>query len=283
MKKIFFFLALIIFISCQSASTKNQEVYIPDDALEMVEEANFSFTGSDDIEVEPPRTAEPPAPNDPKIIRSATLNIEVENYKSTRTQLDQLLHTANASIVNEVENDLSHQAQNILQIKVQPKHFFSLIKNLETLAFDVKYKEVRAQDVGEEFVDLATRLTTKRAVVKRYREILKSAKNIEEILNVEERIRVVVEEIEAAQGRLKYLTHRVNQSTIQLTIFESKPTPVFAKAGFFGRLGDAFTSGWMGLQEVVLLIVHFWAFIAVAGFMVFLFFRKRERRLTENG
>ena len=281
MKKIAYFFALILFVSCQQASKQNQQPYISDDAMN-VEKQMVSYGDIGEVEMEPPRTGEPPAPpetSDPKIIRSATLNIEVENYKSTRAQLDQLLQSANASLVNEVENDLSHQARNVIKIKVQPENFFSLIKNIETLAFDVKYKEVTAQDVGEEFVDLETRLTTKRAVVKRYREILKSAKNIEEILNVEERIRVVVEEIESAQGRLKYLTSRVNQSTIQLTMFESKPTPVFAKAGFFGRLGDAFTSGWTGLQEVVLLIVHFWAFIVVAGMIGFVFFRKR-RNLT---
>ena len=279
MKKIAYLLVLFLFASCHQANMESQKSYIPDDALEIEEQTNATYANDFEVEVEPPRTAEPPTPpqpDDAKIIRSATLNIEVENYKDTRNQLDNLFQSTNAFVVNEVENDLSHQARNVIKIRVQPNNFFTLVKNIETLAFDVKYKEVKAKDVGEEFVDLETRLATKRAVVKRYREILKSAKNINEILEVEEHIRAVVEEIESDQGRLKYLTNQVNQSTIQLTMFETKPTPVFAKAGFFGRLGDAFTSGWTGLQEVILLLVHFWAFIVVGGIIGFIFFRKRR-------
>ena len=282
MKKITYFLILFLFASCQHQQTSDYK-QIADDAIEMEEQSNISLSGN--WNSEPPRTAEPsasPQIEDAKIIRSATLNIEVENYKDTRIQLENLLQSNNAFVVNELENDLNHHARNIIKIRVQPNHFFSLVKNIESLAFDVKYKEVKAKDVGEEFVDLETRLATKRAVVKRYREILKVAQTIDEILEVEERIRVVVEEIESAQGRLKYLTNQVNQSTIDLTMFESKPTPVFAKAGFFGRLGDAFQAGWTGLQEVILFVVHFWAFIVVISMIGFIFFRKRKQFTVEG-
>lgn len=276
MKNLVLLFTLLFFISCgNEMSYGSLDEQMSSDATTSANE-NVQYELNDDIEMEPPRTGEPPPPNDPKIIRNATLNIEVEDYKTSRAALESVLQSANANVMSEVENDLNYQAQNVLQIRVNPNNFFPLIKEIENLAFDVKYKEVTAQDVGEEFYDLETRLTTKRAVVKRYREILKQAKNIKEILDVEERIRQVVEEIESAQGRLKYLTSRVNQSSIQLTMFEAKPTPAFAKAGFFGRLGQAFISGWSGVQEVVLLLVHFWAFFAIAGLIGLLFFRRRK-------
>lgn len=69
----------------------------------------------------------------------------------------------------------------------------------------------------DQFIDLETRLANKREYLERYRELVKKAVSVKEILEIEEKIRLLEEEIESVTGRLKYLGDQVDFSTLNLT------------------------------------------------------------------
>ena len=149
-------------------------------------------------------------------------------------------------------------------------------KSLDEESIFVDHKKITSKDVTQEYLDLESRLKTKKTVKKRYEEILRSkASTIDEILSAEEAIRVLQEEIEAKEGRLRYLKNRVGLSQINLHIYqtvEQKIEPQEYKASFADKLQKQFLHGWGMILSVILSIVNVWP-LAIIG-LVFLFFKR---------
>jgi len=77
--------------------------------------------------------------------------------------------------------------------------------------------------VTEQFLDMQTRLKTKRAMQERLQQLLAQAKNVEEALAVERELARITEEIESMEGRLKVWRELVAFSTITV-VFQAQPT-----------------------------------------------------------
>jgi len=214
-----------------------------------------------------------------KVIRTANLDLEVEKYAAARQQLEAVVKKHNAYIDNESERKTYRRIENQLRIRVKPEAFDACIIDLEQLALNVNSKAINAQDVTQQYVDLETRLASKRAVVEQYRNILKQASSIEDILAVQENLRRVTEEIESSEAQLRYLKNQVGLSTIDILMYEPVEQSPIKRKGFFARVGSAFKSGWSGLVEFAIALVTIWPFLlmAVAGVILFSRFRRRRK------
>lgn len=82
-----------------------------------------------------------------------------------------------------------------------------------------------ANDVTEEFVDLGIRVDNARRARERLLEVLKLAKEVEDILKVEKELRRVTEEIERMEGRLKFLRDQVAMSTLEVAFRSAQAAP----------------------------------------------------------
>ncbi len=78
----------------------------------------------------------------------------------------------------------------------------------------VTNRNIEAQDITEEYMDLELRLTNARAIRKRLEELLEKAKDVKDTLEVEKELNRVREEIERLEGRINYLSKQVAFSTI---------------------------------------------------------------------
>ena len=286
MKTTIFICLLIVLFGCQQESTQM--------------EGKVAFPLEDDLEIEPPATSSPDnskllagnfqkppqtpktnqSPQKPqkkrKVIKTATLDINVTDYKNSRAALDDILQGKEAYITRENEQNSTYFVKNTLVIRVEPTALESMVKAIETMAIKVNSKKVTAKDVTKEFLDIEARLKSKRAVIKRYQELLTKAKTIEEILKVENNLRLVIEEVESAEGQLKYLKNQVGMSTINLTITENFDRPKTYAPSFFAKLGKAFKNGWDGLLDFVLGVVTVWPFLLmlIIGIFLWRYFRK---------
>jgi hypothetical protein len=79
---------------------------------------------------------------------------------------------------------------------------------------DVLHRNVTAEDVTEQYRDIAIRLRNARAVRDRLEALLGKAQKIEESIALERELARVTNEIEQMEGRLKYLRDRATYSTI---------------------------------------------------------------------
>lgn len=212
-----------------------------------------------------------------KVIRTANMRMEVKDYQEALAAVKNLIAEYEGELTSENEQQYSGRLENTLVIRVFPQRFDSLLLEFEQLAVQVDFKSVNAEDVTRQYIDLETRLASKRAVVERYRELLKQAKNVEEVLAVEENLRKVVEEIESIEGQLKYLSRQVDHSTINLTIYE-KGSPLATGRSFWGRIGEGFTDGWALLKDLAVGVVTIWPIVLILALLIVWFLRRRRRR-----
>ncbi len=86
----------------------------------------------------------------------------------------------------------------------------------------VKSENLNAYDVTDQLIDLEARLNNSRATERRLLEILSMAKDVNDVLMVEDRLKRVREEIEMLEAQLKNLKSSIDYSTLTVTIEEEK-------------------------------------------------------------
>lgn len=211
-----------------------------------------------------------------KIIRTANMRMEVKDFKKAQQEIAALVLRMEAEVISEEIQQYGEMLENRMVLKVKPERFDSMLHNLEQLATYVDFRSVNAEDVTRQYIDLETRLSSKRAVVERYRELLKQAKNVEEVLAVEENLRKVVEEIESIEGQLQYLSRQVDYSTINLTFYEKTDQPLLRRS-FWNRVGEGFTQGWYLLKDLAIGLVSIWPILLILVLGVWWWVRRRRK------
>ncbi|SDJ86147.1 protein of unknown function [Catalinimonas alkaloidigena] len=235
-----------------------------------------------------------PARPDRKIIRTATLHLDVDHAAQRSRQIDSLAQTHGGYVGHSEQQQTSvytrqspHTRDSVrvvtgtrssirVVVRVPADHYAAVLQALEQLATRVTYRATDTQDVSEEFVDLEARLRTKREVEERYIDILrKQATQVEDILAAEDKLRKIREEIEVAEGRLRYLQHQVGFSTIQLELQEpvretihyafvvptTEPAPEFF---FTAHLADGLRAGWQGILYALVGLSYAWPLLVLA-------------------
>jgi len=268
---------MLLILACQnSGSSENDRSTVMDSkekAPSMEESQSFEGGSSDEVTMV-----------DQKIIRHGDMSIEVGDALKFKAAVDAILKNHKAYIGNEQFSNSDYNASYHIQIRVPSENLDALVAELEAMDGEVLSKTINATDVTQEYIDLETRLANKRSYVEQYREILKTARTVEDILKVREQIRILEEEIESAEGRLKYLSNQVSLSTLNLTIIQEKDFVYRPdrKINFFERLKDSFSAGWYGFVEFCLGLIGLWPFWVAVIVLIWLFKKYTRSRKTPN-
>jgi hypothetical protein len=236
----------------------------------------------------PERQKQPGQPNrtgvvgtrwDRKIIRTASLRVEVKEYAAFASALPEIVRSFGGYIAQESLQSSDSRIENIVTIKIPVDQFDATLAALTSDSDQVKERKITSQDVSTEVVDTRSRMEAKRQVRLRYLDLLKQAKNMDEILQVQKEINGVQEEIESAEGRLSYLGHAAAFSTIQLSFFEIlNPSAVDSPDPSFSQdLRYAFKSGWKAIGGIVVGLVYIWPLILLIVLFVFLYRRSHGK------
>lgn len=234
----------------------------------------------------PPPPAEANNSIDRKIIKTAYLNIEVINLSVSRKLVDSAIKEFNAYTVSENLQNTESQISCNINIKVPANQFDKLLSRLAKIAKKVDYQNVETQDVTEEYIDVETRLSNSRKVEQTYLKLLQKANSIEDILKIEQKLGEIRTDIESTQGKLKYLNHQVNYSSINLSVYETLEYHYIAEKipSFFQQLKKSLSTGWRGIITFFLFLIKLWPlwFIAASGWFVWKYIMKyRQRKRKE--
>ena len=234
------------------------------------------------IELAPPRTAEPPAPPPPsdpqpserRLVRTAELRLQVPDLDTAARRLTTLVADQGGFIANSEFTNSSYQLTQNLTIRVPADRFSTLLDALAQLGKKPDYQRINTLDVTETWVDLESRLATKRAVRERYLEVLRNrAQTAEDILNAEDKIRVITEEIEAQEARLRSLRDRVTYSTIEVELYQQKQVEALPedpyRISFWHQVGRAFGDGWDLVKNLFLFLIAVWPLWLLLPLVVF--------------
>ena len=219
-----------------------------------------------------------------KIIRDGDISIRTQDINASKKKVDALLKQLNAYLENENMQNNPENTVYTLRIRVPSVQFETLVAGIENGEEEVIYKSIQARDVTEEFVDVEGRLANKRDFLQKYKDLLAQSRSVEDILAVQENLRVLQEEIESQEGHLKYLNDQVNYSTLNLTMvkdkeFVYKPE---AKDKFTERVKKSLSNGWNSIVDGVLWLVSMWGWVIVV-LVAWVILRRIRKKKQEQG
>ncbi len=284
MKNILGFLALVaIACSCGKVQSKeknnavagvavaNKDVSQP--ATGKTEEAGTA-AGDVTSAALAPKAGQPLPDWDKKIIKKASLQLVVKDYKRYDGDMHALLKQYGAYVVQEEQRQYGERLENAITIKVPVAQFDDLLKQLPLDSAAIQDKKITAEDVTAEIVDVKARIEAKKQVRLQYLNLLKQARSMKDILDIQQEVNEIQEQIESATARATFLEHDAAYSTIELTYYQLQ-NGSGENPGFFRKLKEAFASGGTGMMNTLLVLVYLWPFILLALVIVILWKRKK--------
>jgi hypothetical protein len=210
-----------------------------------------------------------------KLIREGTIQFETENISASRLLVDSLCRVFSAFIQEEKKFDNDYQVSQELVVRIPAEQYENFVLEIERHAYRLTDKNIKVIDVTDEFIDVQARLKTKYDLENRYRDLLKKAVNVEEMLAVEAQISGVRLEIESMEGRMRSLSDRITYSTLTVS-FNVLLEP--HQTAFTAKLKVALIAGWQNLLSIFVGLVFLWPFIIFFTFLGFIYVRLRKRK-----
>lgn len=161
------------------------------------------------------------------LIRNGSLTLETKDPGQVAKDIEALAGRKNGYTgeLREVVDSLERKTVT-LTLRVPAAEFEGVLAELQQMGKTLE-KWVTSEDVTEEYVDAQARARNLRDTESRLLAHLADSKKLSDTLEVEREITRIRGELEALEGRLKYLSHRISFSTISLTIQEEAgPEPV---------------------------------------------------------
>ncbi len=209
-----------------------------------------------------------------KLIKEGTILFETNNIEKTRNYIARLTQIQKGYISRENSYMYDEQQRYEMTVRIPAELFDSFVDSLSGLIVKIESKDIQLKDVTEEYIDVESRIKSKKEILARYTELLKQAKSVAEMLDVEREMGNIQTEIESFQGRLKYLQNQVKYSTLNITFFEYRS----AEFGFWGKIGKAFVSGWKGFLWFLIGVVNLWPMWLILAIIVWLIKRLVSRK-----
>ncbi|GGA23438.1 DUF4349 domain-containing protein [Psychrobacillus lasiicapitis] len=225
MKKGFFYFLLLVllgFLGACSAAEESKSVSemdsVNDSAAYVEKEESLAVEG------EEKSTEEPVEATDQRmIIHNAIIRTNVKELAKAQSNIEQKVKEYGGYIVESNVYKQDDQTSNgHMIVRIPEKHFETFLSDAEGEASKVLERNVTGQDVTEQYVDLSSRLKSKRVVEERLLTFMEGAEKTEDLLKISSDLAKVQEEIEVIVGKMKYLENQSSFSTIELTMIENR-------------------------------------------------------------
>ncbi len=156
-----------------------------------------------------------------KIIRSGTMEFEVDRFDAAQAQISKIVGEAGGYVGTTDSTKLPNgKVRGTITLRVPPERLDTLVLSLRALG-DLKSQQITAQDVSKEYTDTESELIADRAMQDRLLELIHSGKgSIKELLAAETELAVWRGKIEKAEGQIRYYNSLVSMSTLSITLSE---------------------------------------------------------------
>lgn len=219
---------------------------------------------------------------DKKIIKTATMRLEIKDFKKYNSHVHEIAKRYGAYIADEEQNLTDYTLENVMSIKVPVAQFDNLVNVLPADDAKVQERKISSDDVGSEMADTKSRLEAKKQVRQKYLEFLKQSKNMTEVLQVQNEINQIQEDIEAATGRMNFLSKQSAYSTINLSFYQPMQgydAPADASS-FLTRVTSSFKTGANWIKELVIGLIAVWPMVLLLAAGYFLWKKNRRNKLS---
>jgi len=202
------------------------------------------------------------------IIRTGTAGIEVDSLDTAIARVRTLALRVNGFVANTTVQGGRDQLRSAsLELKIPSERFDDALAGLSPIG-KVESVNVSAEDVGEEYVDIAARVENAHRLEARIIDLLANRTGkLQDVLSVEHELARVREEIERYEGRMRYLKTRASVSTLTIAVHER--APVIVPVAGDGPILMAFRQAWENFIGVVAGFVASLGVLIPLGALVF--------------
>lgn len=194
-----------------------------------------------------------------KVIRTGRIDLVVAAYDDARAKLDALLAATGGYVDStQVQHYQGAVSSATLVLRIPQAQFGALVPKLRELG-EISAENTAAEDVTDQYVDVAARLASAKTLEKRLLELAaERGSGVEALLAVERELARVRGEIESYEGRMRQWNDQIAMSTLTLQI--ATRAPAIAAVPEPG-LGTRITSGF---AESISAMKDFFASASVA-------------------
>lgn len=203
------------------------------------------------------------------IIRTGSVDITVKSVGDAFDQVRLIATQSGGLVASSSFTGASKQSMAQLTLRVPGERFGDVVTRLREMAVEVQSISTGSQDVADQLTDLDATLRNLRAVEARYMVLLDQARNIAEVLQVQDRINQVRLQIDRTEARRQHLNAQVEMSTISVTlrpIAAGTTTP--EPTGLLERVREAWQASLEALETVattvLVAIVYTWWMVVLA-------------------
>ena len=289
MKNKFIILLLPLFIV--SCGNKNEKAYELSADEEFVEAE--VYVESDEL---PPPPPPPPSlkqhalpsnvggPNvdvikDRKIKRRAEIEIdELKDVDASKERVGHLLSSLNGFVVSEEFRSNRNFDEYDMELRVPADSLDKFVASLNGLEGKISKRNFYSEDLTAKYLDSKSRKETKQAMLENYRRLLSTAKDVEDLLEIQERIDEIQEDAEAMSKVIMKIDYDVEFSSVDLTLSSYRSSDYGEKEEtFLSKVADAFKGG----LDVIVGLIKLWPLYIIAGVIVY-FVRKRKLKKAKK-
>lgn len=222
------------------------------------------------------------------VIYQADLQLRVKKFEQTVRSLEEKAEKYGGYIAEStVAREGKEQVSGSLRIRIPQKHFQDFLHDAEGQAAEVLQRNISGQDVTEQYVDLESRLKSKKAVEERLLTFMQGAAKTEDLLKISADLAAVQEEIETIQGKMKFLENQTSFSTVTITLYENKViVPAIDNDQLntwektkkqFMKSTNMLLAGLSGLVVFIIGNIPVLAIIFIIVFLILFSYKKRKR------
>jgi hypothetical protein len=213
-----------------------------------------------------------------KLIKTGYITFETTDLKATKLQILDAVKKYKGYIASDNESKQYNRISNSIRIRVPAANFDQLLNDASKGITIFDEKNISVDDVTAEFLDVAARIKTKKALEARYLKLLDKAKKVSEMLEIERQLGQLRTEIEAVTGRLKYLKSQVSYATLNINYYKNIPT----ENKFGNKFTNGFKNGWDNLIWFFVGIINIWPFVLLFIGLLFGIRSIRKKRRIKN-
>jgi len=217
-------------------------------------------------------------PTDPKLIRNADLRVEVPSLDPAIDRVRAVAADQNGTVAGlELRAESGDRRTATVTVRVPEDRFDATLAALRAVG-TVRSESVQAQDVTEEYVDLAAKQGSLSRQLEQYHRIMANTTGVDQVLKVQEEVERVQLELDRTAGRLRYLESRTSFSRITLRLEEPAPLVGGSLPSIGGVIGAGVQGFFAVLSGLVILMITVLPLALVGGAAWFLYRRYRRSK-----
>jgi len=290
MKKLFTFIFFLLIFSCNRSQPELNSTIINSETetsglIEDVDEKKLigpktmkGMKGRTNSNVSNEMKQESVAHQSKKVIRIGNISIETKDIKKSKDNIDILLNSYDGYYEQEQTSSGSTYTNYNLKLRIPSESFDNFLQKLESGSDIITEKSIGIEDISIKYYDIESRLKSKRSYLDRYQNMVKSAKSIKELLEIEEQIRQLQEDIESNESLMRNLAGQVAYSTLNIHIFYTEASTSTFYSSIFTKIKESFSTGWNLIEIIFLGLIAIWPILIGIGLLLFAWKKYKRKK-----